>query len=300
MGGKKQTESLYTLADLAAEAGIKISEALPGFSVGSTTSDISSTRLNTYFRSDFLATMLVTSGDMTLSINMKQYTVRKNNLVILSPSSIKQLVHITPDATMLAVGFTTDFLSKIGLPAKMPELAGYYSSQFLPIWQLTGGDAALFSTIARHLDRRGKAYEQPFGRELFTHTFHIYMYEMARMSERYVQLAPGQLSRKENLLIQFISLVQRNFKTQRSVKTYAAQLNITPKYLTETVKEMSGKTAGEIIDDHVLLEAKLYLDNPDYSIAQIADALNFADQSFFGKFFKRFTGLSPKEYRQSL
>lgn len=300
MKGKKQTGSLYTLADLAAEAGIKISEALPGFSVSATTSSFSPSRLRTYFRSDFLATMLVTSGEIALSFNLKQYTVRKNSLVLVSPNTIKRLVHMTPDTTMLSVGFTSDFISKIGLPGKMAELAGYYSSQFLPIWTLSGKDAALFSTIARHLDRRGKEYEQPFGKELFIHTFHIYMYEMARMSARYAQPVAGQPSRKESLLIQFVSLVQRNFKTQRSVKKYAEQLNITPKYLTETIKEISGKTAGEVIDDHVLLEAKLYLDNPDYSIAQIADALNFADQSFFGKFFKRFTGLSPREYRQSL
>jgi AraC family transcriptional regulator, transcriptional activator of pobA len=65
------------------------------------------------------------------------------------------------------------------------------------------------------------------------------------------------------------------------------------------VKEITGKTAGEIINDFVLLEAKMLLDNPSLSIAEIADELQFSDQSFFGKYFKRLTGMSPKEYRQS-
>lgn len=88
------------------------------------------------------------------------------------------------------------------------------------------------------------------------------------------------------------------FRSQRNVTAYADQLTLTSKYLTETVKEITRKTAGEIIDDFVILEAKLLLDNPALSISEIADELHFSDQSFFGKYFKRHTGFSPKEYRQ--
>ncbi|HET7002155.1 MAG TPA: helix-turn-helix domain-containing protein [Puia sp.] len=105
------------------------------------------------------------------------------------------------------------------------------------------------------------------------------------------------VTRKENLVKTFTQLVQKQFRSLRNVTTYAEQLNITSKYLTEAVKEITGKTAGEIIDDFVLLEARLLLDNPSLSIAEIADELHFSDQSIFGKYFKRHTGLSPKEYR---
>jgi AraC-like DNA-binding protein len=138
-----------------------------------------------------------------------------------------------------------------------------------------------------------------YGKELLYHTFYLFLYEVYGISKKYAVPFHHHVTRKENLVKNFTLLVQKQFRLLRNVNKYAAQLNITPKYLTETVKEITGKTAGEIIDDFVLLEAKLLLDNPVLSIAEIADELHFSDQSFFGKYFKRHTGLSPKEYRRS-
>jgi AraC-like DNA-binding protein len=84
------------------------------------------------------------------------------------------------------------------------------------------------------------------------------------------------------------------------VRFYGEALNVTPKYLTETVKEINGKSAGAVIDDFVILEAKLLLEKPENTIAQVADLLNFSDQSFFGKYFKRITGISPKEFKTGI
>lgn len=211
------------------------------------------------------------------------------------------MVDIQPGTLFSVINFTADFFSKIGLPQNKQHLLEYFTSQFSPVWQLQKKDAATVLSLAEQLKQRTETWAiHPFGPELLQHTFYLFLFEMAGLSKIYAQQTNKQLSRKENLLIQFVNLVQQQFKTQRSVQEYAKQLNITPKYLTETVKEISGKNAGDIIDEHVLLEAKLYLDNPQYSIAQIADELNFSDQSIFGKFFKRLTGLSPKEYRQSM
>ena len=80
---------------------------------------------------------------------------------------------------------------------------------------------------------------------------------------------------------------------------YAEKLSITPKYMSTVIKQTSGKTAGDWIDDHVLLEAKALLKSTNMTILQISDELNFPSQSFFGKYFKRLTGVSPKEYRRA-
>ena len=98
--------------------------------------------------------------------------------------------------------------------------------------------------------------------------------------------------------MKFVNLVQQQFIKRRDLQSYSTQLHVTSKYLTETVKEVAGKTAGQIIDDFVVQEAKLMLDNPRLSIGEIADLLHFSDQSHFGKFFKRNAGISPKLYRR--
>jgi AraC-like DNA-binding protein len=75
-------------------------------------------------------------------------------------------------------------------------------------------------------------------------------------------------------------------------------LFISAKHLTETIKELTGKTAGAWIDRTLALEAEMLLQHPDYSVQQVSLLLNFPDQSSFGKFFKKETGQSPTEYRK--
>ncbi|WNW02394.1 AraC family transcriptional regulator [Tenacibaculum sp. HL-MS23] len=100
-------------------------------------------------------------------------------------------------------------------------------------------------------------------------------------------------------MIRFLDLLNENFKSERSVQFYADVLCITSGYLSKVLKEVSGKTANQLIDEAVILEAKLLLNNPILSISEIAENLQFSDQSFFGKFFKKHTGLSPTAFRKA-
>ena len=106
-------------------------------------------------------------------------------------------------------------------------------------------------------------------------------------------------SRKEYIFERFYESLVESYQSERSVKFYADQLCLTPKHLSGVVKEVSGKTVGEWIDELVILEAKALLNSSSMNIQEIADRLNFANQSFFGKYFKHYTGMSPKEYRKS-
>lgn len=95
----------------------------------------------------------------------------------------------------------------------------------------------------------------------------------------------------------FLGMVQQNYKVQRNVVWYSEQLCVTPKYLSEVVKRVSGRTARQWIQLFVLIEIKTLLRNTNYSIKEITGALNFPNQSFLGKYFKNATGQSPSEYR---
>lgn len=98
---------------------------------------------------------------------------------------------------------------------------------------------------------------------------------------------------------QFLTLAQRNFKKERFLEFYARQLDITPKHLSRTIKAQTGFTAVEWIERFIMLEAKVMLKSSTMNVQQIADELNFPSQSFFGKYFKKHTGMSPKEFRNS-
>ena len=88
------------------------------------------------------------------------------------------------------------------------------------------------------------------------------------------------------------------YKQERSISFYAEKLCLTPKDLSSIIKQATGKLAGEWIDACVVLEAKMLLKCSEKSIQQIAEELNFANQSFFGKYFKHHTGMSPSKYKE--
>ena len=88
-----------------------------------------------------------------------------------------------------------------------------------------------------------------------------------------------------------------NYKQSRDVAFYADRLCITSKHLSQVVKEVSGKSALDIIEEYVITECKALLLSTTMTIQQISDSLNFTTQSVFGKYFKRVTGISPSEYR---
>jgi AraC-like DNA-binding protein len=113
-------------------------------------------------------------------------------------------------------------------------------------------------------------------------------------------ILPGneQPSKQHVLLDRFIKLVEENFREQRDVGFYADRLCLTPKYLSKVIKDASGTSAGEWIDDYVILEAKALLKSTNMTVQQVSDELNFPSQSFFGKYFKRVVGVSPKEYKK--
>jgi AraC-like DNA-binding protein len=96
----------------------------------------------------------------------------------------------------------------------------------------------------------------------------------------------------------FQKLVNENYIKLKLPSEYAARLYVTPNYLNALCKDLLGKSAGEIIRDRIMLEAKRLLVNADTSISEIALQLNFEDNSYFTKFFKKYAGKTPEEFRK--
>ena len=139
-----------------------------------------------------------------------------------------------------------------------------------------------------------------FGMDIIQHYFAAFIYELAALHKKYNGDVPIKFNRKEDLTMRFLKLLPDHFKEERSVQYYAEQLFVTPKYLTQSVKEITTKTAGVFIDEMVIMEAKVLLNDVSLSVAQVADMLYFSDQFFFSKFFKNHTTVSPTDYRKSL
>lgn len=103
-------------------------------------------------------------------------------------------------------------------------------------------------------------------------------------------------TKKEQLFKNFLDLLDKHYLNNRSVNFYAKQLNITPKYLSSTTTSIAGLSASRIIDSYVVFQIKLELYINTRSVKEISKSFNFQSQSFFGRYFKRVTGMSPREY----
>jgi AraC family transcriptional regulator, transcriptional activator of pobA len=112
------------------------------------------------------------------------------------------------------------------------------------------------------------------------------------VTENLLNKGKGQI-----LVKRFFHLVEENHQKNLSMSDYSGMIGITPNHLTQTVKLLTGKTSSQIVKAKQLLEIKRLLVHTNLSVSEIANQLNFEDQSYFTKFFKRETGITPIQYR---
>ncbi|NLR91409.1 helix-turn-helix domain-containing protein [Flammeovirga agarivorans] len=127
----------------------------------------------------------------------------------------------------------------------------------------------------------------------------VALLEKVKVIQQKHQTKEKTISSETRLVNQFKRLVNNSFIEEKSVEFYAQQLNLTANYLNNRIKAHTGKTAKEHIAERILLEAKNMLMYTDLDVAEISFQLNFSENSYFGKFFKKHTGLTPKAFRQN-
>ncbi len=125
------------------------------------------------------------------------------------------------------------------------------------------------------------------------------LYNCKSVYERY-KTTESHLSRAQLLTQQFQQLVDKLYIDSKNVSDYAEQLHVTPNYLTTTVKQITGKTAKDIIQERVFLESKTMLSFTSLDVGEIAYRLNFQEPTHFTRFFKKYSGTTPNKFRKSL
>ena len=188
------------------------------------------------------------------------------------------------------------------LPKVGNVLSFFFFLKDYPCFDLNLHEQEMIKEYHAFIRKRLKNKDDRYRREVVMGLMQGFFFELCNIFNSYAPDASAVVkskSRKEYIFERFYESLVQSYQSERSVKFYADQLCLTPKHLSGVVKEVSGKTVGEWIDELVILEAKALLNSSSMNIQEIADRLNFANQSFFGKYFKHYTGMSPKEYRKS-
>lgn len=245
---------------------------------------------------DGFAALVMMSGQARLAINLTEYVVRPNDVVVFSPEVAIDVVECSAQAAAYMIAFSKSFVNEIqiDLATSLPVYMRFGKD---PVLHATAADVneirQVFQLIKTMLRSDKERYRHEIIRTLFTTAFYI----ITDLNQRECHFTRPK-GRGEVIFEEFTALLQQYNKQERNVGFYARQLNISPKYLSSVVKEVSGKTAARWIDESVILEAKTLLKYSGMSIQEIAYSLNFSTQSFFGKYFKHHTGTSPSRYKR--
>lgn len=247
-------------------------------------------------RLEFYAIALCLEGYYKSTINLREYTLTKNCFAVFKPHQITHMLEIKDYKGVLIV-FNRSFFS--ALPdSRILEMFDFFDDNALPVVEFNDADATLLMEYFGLLRERAAQVENVHRSEITRHLLMALLYEINAVYRQKYAVLTKTLSRKEELARRFHDLLMQHFKEQRSVQFYADALSITPKYLSELLKEVEGKNASELIDDAVILEAKVMLKSTQNTVAQVAYGLHFSDAAAFNKFFKKQTSISPSKYRE--
>lgn len=237
--------------------------------------------------------VFVKAGSAKAIINLIESPFVPNVLSLIAPNSIIQLTDISPDFDAQMIAIDNHFL-----PVSWKE---DFFTHFLQrrrnlTLTLTTEEQKQLEDYFRIL---WNILQAPvFRREAIQHLLVSLLYNIEYIVQSNHQTETQSPTRQQEVFQRFISLVNTYSKQERNVSFYADKLCLTPRYLNTVIRENSRQTVMDWINQSIILEAKVMLKHSNHLVYQISDELNFPNPSFFCKFFKRMTGMTPQEYQK--
>ena len=244
-------------------------------------------------------------GSVEVSLEGCHYHIKPGDVYIYMASTLVHLLHKSEDAEGIMV--EVDFYYILPIVNKVINVESQLFMRKNPCVSLSGEQCAHFEYLLNNLWDRINAEDcqkenvqyQHLKLELIKSMGQTICYEILNMYFTNQPLQPLQQGKKDVVFQNYMLSLFRFYRKERDVSFYARMQHITPRYFSAIIKEKTGDSALQWIVRMVITEAKQLLEESDLSIKEIADQLNFPTQSFFGKYFKQYVGVSPKEYRNN-
>lgn len=252
------------------------------------------------FKTDVTTCIIYIQGSVRFRINMKEFRAEAPCMIIMPYNAIIETIEKSDDLVTRTVIMSRSFTDSLfSTQANISPLQVHITNN--PIIDLKGAEDSLINYYS--MLKNLICYSQsPFRLEAAKHLTLALFY--AFTGQKHAESIPDSAShkheRKDEIFDEFLELLRQNYKAERELTFYAEKMYLSPKYLSRAVKEASGKSASEWIDEYVVTESKALLYSTNQTIQQIADSLGFESQSLFGKYFKRVTGISPRSYRKQI
>ncbi len=247
--------------------------------------EVSPGRVDYTHRDDYYILGIIVNGEIDCRIDFQNYTISQNSLILLSPGQVHQFIYERElDALMLAFDPTL-------LDDKI-----YYQLEQCSIFHSPVYKAVDYADVAAMLELLSRQNNVSAGRYLAKAIISILADLIIRQCSKVIQ----DSSRRIDLVIKFRKLLKANILEDRRPSFYANKLNISPIYLNEILKDVTGYSTGQYIKNEIILLAKRELFHTSDSVKEIAYRLGFADNAYFTRLFTGITGISPNQFRANI
>lgn len=239
---------------------------------------------------------LCRNGCITLSLDDNTFDVKAGDLYIYPPFSQTYIKSVSED--MQGVIGVADFefvMSSIGLVSASKQ---HLYIRTRPCVTLLDEQRNRIEELISLIKKRLANPSLLFHSQILSTLTQTICFEILDAYFSGYSIQPSVQMRQDTIFQRFLQDVFTHFKQHRDVKFYAALQSLTPRYFATVIRETTGKTPSELINIPTISEIKRLMANPNLSIKEIAEQLNFSNQSLFGRYFKNLEGVSPQKYRE--
>ena len=249
------------------------------------------------WRMNFILMALCRKGKAKYTLDTMEQSIHPGDLLFISERHVISNYIASPDFECLCIMVSNEFYhSFVQTPKNVSSLLLF--SMNYPVVSLTSREIQTYTNYFDCIREKMNDVSHHFRVDLVKALLLAMFYDMSNVIRRLEKNDQKTRTRAEAIFANFIGLLEANYRSERRVSWYANQLCITPKYLSEVIKTVSKRTPNEWIDSYVVLEIRVLLKNSTKSIKDIAEAMNFPNQSFLGKYFKEHVGISPSAFRK--
>ena len=240
---------------------------------------------------------LCLAGESDYTLNTEEHIVRPDDALIIPNGQVIDSCVRKPGTSGVGIMMSPDFFQEV--VGDMREISSLILfSRNHPVFRLSARERVSIMNYFRLIKEKVDDDALLFRKDVVRHIVAAMICEIGNAIDRIQHNSEPAATRADAIFTDFIRLVEQNYKQERRVSWYGEQLCITPKYLSEMVKQVSRRTPNEWIDTYVTTELRVQLRSTTKSIKEIARDMNFPNQSFLGKYFKEHVGMSPMTYRK--
>lgn len=243
------------------------------------------------------AIVICRGGRATLSVNYKEWALYEGAVITVFPNDVVSLEEIAGPLSFEVLSYSASLLREASLQLEQTVYSALREDrcrQDTPVvTHIIDGMFALLRVYFEQSECTCIPQLVLCQLKAFFIGFHEYL-------QRHPQYRPDEVKsyRVRQLFNRFMMLLERDYRQQRDVNYYADLMYITSKYLTNIVRQVTGHTPKTIIDQYVILQLKMRLNRSTLSVKEMAYEYHFADASFFCRYFKKHTGLTPQQVRE--